>query len=125
METPADLTDFALGFTLNEGIIGSAEEIEAIDTVAIADGIVVSITLAGGRDDAFWERRRYLSGPSGCGLCGLESLAEAVRRPRRVSGDIRVSADAIHRAMTALPECQTMNRLTGSVRSEEHTSEFQ
>ncbi|MGH7048105.1 MAG: formate dehydrogenase accessory sulfurtransferase FdhD [Stellaceae bacterium] len=115
MATPADLADFALGFSLNEEIVGSPEEIEAVDTIATSDGILLRIALADRRADAFWERRRYLAGPSGCGLCGIESLSQAARRPRRVSGDIRVSGDAIHRAMTKLPERQTMNRLTGAL----------
>lgn len=115
MATPADLADFALGFSLNEGVVGSSEEIEAVDTVVTDDGIILRITLADRRADAFWERRRYLAGPSGCGLCGLESLSQATRKPRRVSGDIRVSGAAIHRAMTKLPERQTMNRLTGAL----------
>lgn len=115
MATPADLADFALGFSLNERIVGSPEEIEAVDIVATPDGILLRIALVDRRADAFWDRRRYLAGPSGCGLCGIESLSQAARRPRRVSGDIRVSGDAIHRAMTKLPERQTMNRLTGAL----------
>lgn len=115
MATPADLVDFALGFSLNERIVGSPDEIEAVDTVATEEGILLRIALAGRPADAFWERRRYLAGPSGCGLCGLESLSQAARRPRRVSGDIRVSGEAIHRAMAMLPERQTMNRLTGAL----------
>ena len=115
MATPANLADFALGFSFNEGIVGSPGEIEAVDTVTTEDGILLRIALAGRRADAFWERRRYLAGPSGCGLCGLESLSQATRRPRRVNGDIRVSCDAIHRAMAMLPERQTMNRLTGAL----------
>lgn len=79
------------------------------------DRILLRIALVDRRADAFWEWRRQLAGPSGCGLCGLESLAAAVPPPRRVTGDIRVSGDAIHRAMTILPERQRMNRLTGAL----------
>jgi FdhD protein len=115
MATPADLSDFALGFSLNEGLVQSREDIEELDIVPTADGILLRIALSGGPADAFWERRRYLAGPSGCGLCGLESLTAVMRTPRRVSGDIRVSSDAIHHAVTMLPECQTMNRVTGAL----------
>lgn len=115
MATPADLTDFALGFSLNEQIIGSSGEIEDLDIIATEVGIVLRIALAGRRADGFWERRRYLAGPSGCGLCGIESLSQAVRTPRRVTSDIRVSGEAIHRAMAMLPERQTMNLLTGAL----------
>jgi FdhD protein len=115
MATPADLADFALGFSLNEGIVGSADEIEAIDVVPTEDGILMRIELADSRADAFWERRRYLAGPSGCGLCGLETLAQAMRAPRRLDSDIRVSGEAIYAAMTMLPARQTMNQLTGAL----------
>ena len=73
------------------------------------------MTLSTGAADALWQRRRYLAGPSGCGLCGLESLAQAMRQPRRVTGDLRVSGQAIYTAMTMLPGRQTMNRLTGAL----------
>jgi len=115
MATPADLADFALGFSLNEGVIGAPGDIEALDIVATEDGVILRIALVDHRADAFWERRRFLAGPSGCGLCGLESLAQAARSPRRVSSDIRVSAEAVHAAMTMLPARQTMNRLTGAL----------
>lgn len=115
MATPADLADFALGFSLNEGVIDAPEEIETLDIVTTKDGVILRLTLVDRQADAFWERRRYLAGPSGCGLCGLESLAQATRAPRRVSSDIRVTAESIHAAMAILPARQTMNRLTGAL----------
>lgn len=115
MATPADLADFAVGFSLNEGVIHAPDEIEALDVVGTDDGILLRMALADGPADAFWQRRRYVSGPSGCGLCGLESLAQAARRPRRVTGGIRISADDINAAMNLLPARQTMNRLTGAL----------
>lgn len=115
MATPADLEDFALGFSLNEGVVSSSDEIEELGIVRTVDGIVLRMALANGPADAFWQRRRYLSGPSGCGLCGIESLAQAARRPRPVTGGIRVSSEAISAAMNMLPARQTMNRLTGAL----------
>jgi FdhD protein len=115
MATPADLADFALGFSLHEGIIRSAEDIEDLDIVPAEGGILLRMSLTDGLAHAFWERRRYLAGPSGCGLCGLESLTQAVRAPRHVTGDIRVSGEAICAAMSALPVRQAMNRLTGAL----------
>lgn len=115
MATPADLADFALGFSLNEGVIGAADEIEELDIVRTDDGILLRIALANGPADAFWQRRRYLSGPTGCGLCGLESLAQAARRPPPVAGGVRIAAEAINRAMAMLPAWQTMNRVTGAL----------
>jgi FdhD protein len=115
MATPADLENFAVGFSLNEGVVHSPDEIAELDIIRTDDGILLRMALANGPADAFWQRRRFLSGPSGCGLCGLESLSQAARRPRPVTGGIRVSADAIDAAMKMLPERQTMNRLTGAL----------
>jgi FdhD protein len=115
MATPADLADFALGFSLNEGVIRAPGDIEALDIVPGDDGILLRMALSRAPASSFWERRRYLAGPSGCGLCGLESLAEAARRPRLVQGGIRVAGDEIFEAMALLPGLQKMNRLTGAL----------
>src|SRR5256885_16356902 len=68
MATPADLSDFAVGFSLSERIIGSPADLESVETVSTEDGILLRITLAARPASAYWERRRYLAGPSGCGL---------------------------------------------------------
>ncbi|HEY1259861.1 MAG TPA: formate dehydrogenase accessory sulfurtransferase FdhD [Stellaceae bacterium] len=115
MATPADLEDFAVGFTLNEGVAAAPSEISSVEPVAGRHGILLRITLAEAPAAAFWARRRYLAGPSGCGLCGLESLAEAARRPPRVAADVCVRGEEIAAAMAALPASQPMNRLTGAL----------
>ncbi|HZT87150.1 MAG TPA: formate dehydrogenase accessory sulfurtransferase FdhD [Stellaceae bacterium] len=115
MATPADLEDFAVGFSLSEGIVPNSGAIESLDVVTTEDGVVLHMTLAGPSAEAMWQRRRRLAGPSGCGLCGIESLAEAARRPRRVRGDLCISASAITEAMTKLPALQPMNRQTGAL----------
>ena len=79
MATPDDLEDFALGFSYTEGIIAAAAEIAELAVVSVADGIVLRMWLTGDRSDAFAARRRRFVGPAGCGMCGLESLAEANR----------------------------------------------
>ena len=119
MATPTDLADFAVGFSLTEGVVGSPDEIETLDIVAIDDGIVLRMKLTGRPASAFWERRRHLAGPSGCGLCGIESLAQAARLPPRVGkrgGDgVRISGQEILEAMAVLPTRQTMNQATGAL----------
>jgi len=115
MATPADLTDFAIGFSLTERIIGSPRDIETLETVSTADGIMLRMNLANRPAAAYWERRRRLAGPSGCGLCGLESLADAMRRPPLVTGGARISHREIFDAMAALPDWQPMNRATGAL----------
>ena len=115
MATPADLTDFAIGFSLTERIIRSPCDVETLETVSTADGIMLRMSLAHQPSAAYWERRRRLAGPSGCGLCGLESLADAMRAPPPVTGDARLSRKEIFDAMAALPAWQPMNRATGAL----------
>lgn len=115
MATPADLEDFGVGFSLSEGIITRADEIRDIEITPSDDGIDVRLWLADGRADSFTARRRYLAGPTGCGLCGVDSLAEAMRPPREVVSDFRVSAEALAAAIAALPAGQSLNRQTRAV----------
>ena len=115
MATPTDLADFAVGFSLNEGIIKAARDIESLEIVPIEDGILLRMRLAERLAARFWERRRYLAGPSGCGLCGLDSIAEAVRMPPAVSNGMSVSRTAIFEAMALLPTLQTLNRAAGAL----------
>jgi hypothetical protein len=115
MATPADLTDFAIGFSLTERIIRSPCDVETLETVSTADGIMLRMSLGHRPAAAYWERRRRLAGPSGCGLCGLESLADAMRAPPPVTGGARLSRKEIFDAMAALPDWQPMNRATGAL----------
>ncbi len=115
MATPADLEDFAVGFSLSEGIVTQRREIDEIEIVASDMGIELRMWIAKARIEAFIERRRFMIGPTGCGLCGMESLAEAMRRPPRVASELRVSGDALVAAMAALPDLQVLNRETHAV----------
>jgi FdhD protein len=115
MATPAELEDFGVGFSLSEGIVARAGEIRDIEIAPSADGIDVRMWLADERADSFTARRRYLAGPTGCGLCGVDSLTEAMRPPRQVVSDFRVSAKALAMAMAAMPSGQRLNRQTRAV----------
>lgn len=115
MATPADLEDFALGFSLAEGVVASAEEILELDIVSGRDGVELRMWLVPERIDAFTERRRFLTGPTGCGLCGVDSLAEAMRPPPVVASDFRISPEAVAAAIASLPAAQTLNRETRAV----------
>ena len=79
MASPADLEAFGIGFSLSEGLVAAPAEIEDIEVVAQPAGIEVRMWLAAGRAAARAERRRFMAGPIGCGLCGIESIEEAVR----------------------------------------------
>jgi FdhD protein len=115
MATPADLEDFGVGFSLAEGVVAKADEIRDIEIVPGDNGIEVRMWLEEYRIDAFTARRRYMTGPTGCGLCGVESLAEAMRVPPKVDSDFRISAEALAAAMRALPAGQNVNRQTRAV----------
>jgi FdhD protein len=115
MATPQDLKDFAIGFSVTEGIIASPDEIESLQIIEQDLGVELRMRLAEPRAIAFHERRRYLAGPTGCGLCGIESLDEAMRTPAVVEGDSRFSPQDITQAQHALEARQTLNRETHAV----------
>jgi FdhD protein len=115
LATPDDLQDFGIGFSLTEGIVRSADEIEEIEVVPADEGIELRMWLAAERIDALSVRQRRLAGPSGCGLCGLQSLADAIRQPPRVTADPRFTPADVIAAMAAMPAGQRLNRQTRAV----------
>jgi len=115
MATPSDLEDFAVGFSLTEGIIRSPAEIETLDIVEQEIGIELRLRLAEPHGSAFAERRRYLAGPTGCGLCGIESLSEAMRALPRVEDEVRFSPSDIMHALASLDARQDIHRQTHAV----------
>jgi FdhD protein len=115
MATPDDLDDFAVGFSMTEGIAKHPSEIEELNVVACPDGIVLRMWLTGERSDAFMARRRRFVGPAGCGMCGLESIAEANRSIPCIERDFRIAGRDIADAVAALPQGQTLNMRTRSV----------
>jgi FdhD protein len=115
LATPADVEDFAIGFSLTEGIIHHPDEIEDLDIVPAEEGVELRMWLAPARMDKLTVRQRRLAGPSGCGLCGLESLADAIRRPPHVAADPRLHPMTITAAIAALPAGQRLNEQTHAV----------
>jgi FdhD protein len=115
MATPQNLEDFALGFSFTEGLISAPAEIRQLDIVEHEAGVELRMWLVEPRAAALSERRRYIAGPTGCGLCGIDSLDEAVRTPARVrDGQTFASAD-IMRALESLSPRQELNRQTRAV----------
>jgi len=87
MGTPQNLRDFAIGFSLSEGIVQSADEIDSVDIVELDDGIELRMWLASSQAERISERRRQIAGPTGCGICGIDSIAQAVRPAALVAPD--------------------------------------
>jgi len=115
MATPDNLEDFAIGFSITEGIIGIPGEISELRVISTADGIVLQMWLMGARSDALAARRRRFVGPAGCGMCGLESLTEANRALPVSHHGLLVSNRDVQEAVAALPCSQTLNAQTRSV----------
>jgi FdhD protein len=115
MATPQDLEDFAYGFSLTEGIIGGIDDIEQLEVIEGDLGIELRMWLGARRGAAYGARRRHLAGPTGCGLCGIESLAEAMRTPRVVSSKAMFHPEDIMTALGALGPAQALNRETKAV----------
>jgi FdhD protein len=115
MGTPRDLRDFAIGFSLSEGVVQSADEIASLDIVELDDGIELRMWLAPAKAAPISERRRHIAGPTGCGICGIDSIAEAVRPAAIVPQGRAFAASEIMRAMAALPPLQEINIETRAV----------
>ena len=115
MATPADLEDFAVGLSLTEGIIESPSDICELDVISCEDGLEVRMWIPEERMQFYSMRRRHLAGPTGCGLCGIESLSEASRSPPLVKDGLSLNALAISGAMAGRPELQTIYQETRAV----------
>lgn len=114
MVTPNDLEDFALGFSLTEGIIGSPEDLLSIRLVPRAGGIEAALTITEPWFDRLATQRRNLTGRTGCGLCGAERIEQALRYPAPVNDTLRVSHRAIEQALRTMPQHQPLQSLTGA-----------
>jgi FdhD protein len=115
MATPQDLEDFALGFSLTEGIVAGVDEIERLDIVGEEVGIELRMWLAPPRANGLAARRRHLAGPTGCGLCGIESLTEAMRSPPPVGDGFSLTPAEIQQAIDAVAPLQALNHETRAV----------
>jgi formate dehydrogenase accessory protein FdhD len=113
MATPCDLEDFALGFALSEGIVASPGEFELVEALKTDRGISLQGLIPGERFVALQRRKRSLSGRSGCGLCGIESLEEAVRPTPRVANGPDLDRATIAAGMRRLAQAQPLNAATG------------
>lgn len=114
MATPCDLEDFARGFTLTERIVLKPSEIYDIEVEPKGKGFEVNLEIAAQRMVALQEQRRSMAGRTGCGLCGVESLAAALRPVPVTTSQASVSRRAIERAMAALPPRQVINKDNGA-----------
>jgi FdhD protein len=115
MATPQDLEDFAVGFSLSEGVISSPADMDSLDVVRLDDGIEVRMWLSKRKADRLQERRRYIAGPTGCGLCGIDSISEAMRPAAVVGSGRQFSSEQIMAAMRSVSSRQKLNIETRAV----------
>ena len=115
MTTPADLVDFAYGFSLTEGIVRSADEIRGAAVEPGDGGLRLLVDLAPGRLREHLARKRAISGRTGCGVCGIEDLSALPTARTRSGKGPQVTLAAIQTALTALSDRQTLNRETRAV----------
>ena len=115
MATPADFEDFATGLSLTERIVEAAEDISELDIVSSEVGVELRMWIPAARMKPYSARRRHLAGPTGCGLCGIESLEEATRPPPPVGSRIDVSRRIFRRRYEALAPAQALHRATRAV----------
>jgi FdhD protein len=115
MASPADLEDFALGFCLSEGVLQRPEELYATEVAAVNEGVEIRMDINLERFLPLEEQRRNLAGRTGCGLCGAETIEQAVRHPARVGRGVEVTPTALQAAYARLAERQQLNRITGAV----------
>ena len=116
LATPANLEDFAVGFTLSEGLVERPEEIRSVEVTQGEEAIDVRVTVAWDRFSALLQRRRNLTGRTGCGLCGAETADDAIREiPPVGTGPGDVTVEDLHGAIEQLGTLQPINSRTGSV----------
>lgn len=115
MATPADLEDFAVGFTLTEEVVGSPEHIRRVQVTRHAQGVEIDLTVTEDASGRLAGRNRTLVGRAGCGLCGVETIQEAMREPRQVPPGPTFQVEALWRAARELPALQALNRETRAV----------
>lgn len=115
MATAQDLADFAHGFSLTEGVVRSLSEIETLDIVEHDMGIELQMRLTGDRAAAAAARHRAMAGPTGCGLCGVESLEDALRVLPQMAIEGSFSESDIRQAIAAVAPLQKLNHETHAV----------
>lgn len=115
LATPTNLEEFALGFSVTEGIIKDPSELLSARVYNRANGIEVYLQIPQQRFDCLADKGRNLTGRTGCGLCGASTLQQAIRQPNPVNGNLTLSASELFSALADIKQHQRLNQLTGSV----------
>lgn len=115
LATPTNLEDFALGFSITEGIIQSSSELKSIRVYNHTNGIEVRLDIPESSVCNLSDKGRNLTGRTGCGLCGASTLEQAMRETKPIHGELTIPAEDLANALVKIQEYQQINRLTGAV----------
>ncbi len=115
MATPEGLEAFGVGFALSEGIVDTADQIETLEVIPHDKGVEVRMWIASAQAERLDARRRTMFGPVGCGLCGIDSLEQALRALPRVTSELTLSATQVNAATEALRAHQPLHDQTRAV----------
>ena len=115
LATPTNLEEFALGFSITEGIINDPRELLSTRVYNRSNGIDVQLKIPEQRFQCLADKGRNLTGRTGCGLCGASTLKQAIRQPAPVQSGLRVTSDELVSALSEVKQRQKLNKLTGSV----------
>ena len=115
MGTPADFEDFALGFAIAEGIVAKVSDIDAILVLPSEQGFAVDLSVPEDRLNRARMAKRSLEGRTGCGLCGIEDIKDAIRMPAGAAPQVALLPQAVARAYEQLPSHQPMNAVNRTV----------
>jgi len=115
MSTPNDLEDFGTGFSLSEGIVSSPKQLLDVEEISTDKGIELHITISSEAFAELKQRRRNLVGRTGCGLCGAESLEQAIPQPKSISNSLQLSHADLQKAIIGLANWQQLQKETGAV----------
>ena len=115
MATPQDLEDFALGFSMTEELIGSPADLQKIEYVRYSQGIEIQATVSPACEEVISSRTRRLTGRTGCGVCGADSVTAVLKQLHRVDDAVSIPATAIRAALDSLVSHQALNAAAGAV----------
>jgi FdhD protein len=115
MATPQDLEDFALGFSVTEELIGSKADLHRIECIRYSRGIEIQLTVSAACEEAIAAKTRRLTGRTGCGICGADSVDSVLKTARTVRDSVPIRRQAVQAALESLVSQQTLNAAAGAV----------
>jgi FdhD protein len=115
LATPTNLEEFALGFSITEGILKNPQELLSTRIYNRSNGIEIQLKIPDYRFQCMTDKGRNLTGRTGCGLCGASTLNQAIRQPNSVDGSLKMTSTDLRAALSELHQHQNLNRITGAI----------